>query len=183
MATGTQIRKRIKGALPYAIIGTLAILSGPAMTRVIYSAVKKEIRKREKEGATQALQETTFRSVLARLKKQGLIESPSRGIWQATKKAIGLYAAVSEKKIAYERFLLEHGKKRNTIIIFDVPEKKSSIRNYLRSELVALGYELLQKSVWIGGGPLPEEFINYLKEKDLFSAVHIFTIQKFGTIV
>ncbi len=175
-------KRRIKGALPFAIIAALALLDGPGTSRMIYLMVKKEIRKREKSAARNELQETAFRTVLSRLKKQGLVENPSRGIWRATKQAIGLHNTAETKKAAYARFVAENGKKRNTIVIFDVPEKKYWIRSLLRTELIMLEYELLQKSVWIGGGPLPEEFIAYLKEKELLSAVHIFTIEKHGTI-
>jgi DNA-binding transcriptional regulator PaaX len=177
-----KITQGIQKTLPYVIIGTLVVLNGAGMANVLYRIIKKEINKRDKESAKHELREATFRTMLTRLKKQGLIENPSRGLWRATKKAMGIYHAISEKDAAYKKFLAEHGKKRDTIVIFDVPKKKGKARNYLRTELLALGYELLQKSVWIGGGPLPEEFLGYLKEKDLLSTVHIFTIEKRGTI-
>ncbi len=172
----------IKNTIPYAVIAALAILNGPGMANVLYRMVKKEISKGEKEGVRRTLEETAFRTVLTRLKKQGLVENPSRGIWQATKKGLGICSAVSKKDAAYRQFVADHGKKRDTIVIFDVPKKKGSLRHHLRAELLELGYELLQKSVWIGGGPLPEEFILYLKERDLLRSVHIFTVQKQGTM-
>ena len=177
-----KITKGLKETVPYAIVAAFVLLSGPSAANVIYKIVKKELRRRSKAAAQNELQEATFRTVLTRLKKQGLVENPSRGVWRATKKALGIYHEVNAKDLAYKKFVAEHGAKRDTIIIFDVSEKKYHIRNRLRSELVDLGYELLQKSVWIGGGPLPEEFMFYLKEVGLLSAVHIFTVHKQGTI-
>jgi len=177
-----KITKRLQATVPYAIIGALALLNGPGMARVVYKIVKKEIDKRDRAHAARALQEATFRTILTRLKNQGLVENPSRGMWQATKKALGMYHAVRKKDEAYRKFFNAYGKKRDTIIIFDVSEKKFRVRNYLRMELISLGYELLQKSVWIGGSPLPKEFIAYLTEADLLGAVHIFTIEKRGTV-
>lgn len=177
-----KITKGLKATIPYAIIAALVVLDGPGMANVLYRTVKQELSKRDKANAKRELHEATFRTMLTRLKKQGLIENPSRGIWRATKKAMGIYSAANEKDAAYRKFLVEHGEKRDTIVIFDVPKKKGKARNYLRTELMALGYELLQKSVWIGGGPLPAEFMEYLKEKELVSTVHIFTIHKRGTI-
>mgnify|MGYP001582363785 CR=1 FL=1 len=177
-----QITKGIKKTIPYAIIAALALLNGPGTAHALYCMVKKEINKRDKENARHELQEAAFRTMLTRLKKQGLVENSSRGIWKATIKAMGMYTIVNEKDKVYKKFVAEHGKKRDTIVIFDVPKQKDSLRQYLRAELTDLGYELLQKSVWIGGGPLPQQFISYLKEKDLLFAVHIFTIKERGTI-
>ncbi len=178
-----KITTGLKKTVPYAIIGVLATLNGAGTANAIYRIVKKEIAHREKEHAKKELQEAVFRTMLTRLKKQGLVENPSRGIWRATKKALGIYSAVSEKDMVYKKFIAAHGKKRDTIIIFDVSEKKSYIRTCLRGELKLLGYELLQKSVWIGGGPLPEQFMEFLRDSDLLRVVHIFTVQRHGTIV
>jgi len=177
-----KITRGIKATIPYAILAAFAILDGPGMSKVLYKIVKKEINKRHKAGVQKELEKATFRTLLTRLKKDDLVESPARGLWQLTKKGLGFRAAISKKEESYRKFVADHGKERDTIVIFDVPKKKGSLRHHLRAELIDLGYELLQKSVWIGGGPLPEEFIAYLKEKDLLRSVHIFTVQKRGTI-
>src|SRR3989344_7975869 len=145
-----KITKGLINTVPYIVIAALAILNGAVMANVLYRAVKKELHKRDKAHAKRELQEATFRTILTRLKKQGLVENPSRGVWRATKKAMGIYNAVSEKDIAYKKFVAEHGKERNTMVIFDVPRKKDMLRQHLRMELISLGYKLLQKSVWIG---------------------------------
>ncbi len=177
-----KVTKGIKETVPYAVIAALMILNGPGTAQALYRMTKEGMHRRNKKNARNDLQKTAFRTVLTRLKDQGLVANPSRGVWQATKKAIGIYATVRGKEKSYEKFVAEHGKKRDTIVIFDVPKKKGSLRHRLRAELVELGYELLQKSVWIGGGPLPEGFMNFLKSADLLATVHIFRIEKRGTV-
>ncbi|OGI90468.1 hypothetical protein A2911_00690 [Candidatus Nomurabacteria bacterium RIFCSPLOWO2_01_FULL_40_15] len=44
------------------------------------------------------------------------------------------------------------------MVLFDIPEKKRKIRNWLRSQLKFWEFEMIQQSVWLGKGPLPKEF-------------------------
>jgi hypothetical protein len=41
---------------------------------------------------------------------------------------------------------------------------------------------MLQKSVWIGKRPLPEYFLEMLRERELFEYFHIFEIKESGTL-
>ncbi len=72
-----------------------------------------------------------------------------------------------------ENILNNRGKPRKLIIIFDIPEKKKRYREWLRNELVGFGFNLVQKSVWIGPG-LPKEFIEYLNETGLLKHIRFF---------
>ena len=171
-----------KETIPWAIITALALLNGPSMGRVLYRTIKKGMDRRDRADIKGELQEATFRTILTRLKTQGLIQNESRGIWSLTKKGLLMHKVKDTKDSAYGKFIADHGKQRDTIVIFDIPKHKNNTRDRLRAELIMLGYELLQKSVWIGGGPLPEQFISYLRAAGIMSAVHIFTIQKRGTI-
>ena len=73
--------------------------------------------------------------------------------------------------------------KENIVIVFDIPEKRQQERALFRFELRALAFVPLQKSVWIGNGPLPTDFITYMKDHNLLSCVHIFSINKKGTML
>ena len=68
------------------------------------------------------------------------------------------------------------------IVIFDIPERYKSKRNWLRSCLVNLNFKLLQKSVWLGKTKIPIAFIKDIKDLGIFSYIHIFSINKSGTI-
>jgi len=68
------------------------------------------------------------------------------------------------------------------IVVFDIPERERRKRDVLRFELISSGFEQLQKSVWIADRPMTEEFITLLDNLRLHSHVHIFTVQKHGTL-
>lgn len=119
----------------------------------------------------------SFSVILNRLQKQGLI-ARKNSKWSITglgRKIIG------ETKFKPDFELpLEDGKMR--LIIFDIPERERKKRLWLRLELVAYGYRLLQKSVWVGYRPLSEEFFRDLEGLNLRSHVHIFSIHHKGTL-
>ena len=66
--------------------------------------------------------------------------------------------------------------KRNMIVIFDIPEIRKKQRNWLRGDLMALGFIMLQKSVWLGPSPLPKEFISYLNETNILQYLKFFKV-------
>lgn len=52
---------------------------------------------------------------------------------------------------------------KNLIAMFDIPETKKAEREWLRWHLKKFNYSMIQKSVWVGPSPLPEEFLDYIK--------------------
>ncbi len=68
------------------------------------------------------------------------------------------------------------------IISFDIPEKESPKRAWLRSTLYNLDYKILHESVWIGNNILPEDFLEECRKMNLEKYVHIFSVLKKGTI-
>ncbi len=69
-----------------------------------------------------------------------------------------------------------------TIIAFDVPEKERKKRNWIRMSLINMEFSSLQKSLWVAHGSVAEEFIHALRERDMLDYVHIFSVDKKGTI-
>ncbi|MSR73813.1 MAG: hypothetical protein EXS60_02055 [Candidatus Pacebacteria bacterium] len=163
-------------------IALLSALNGEAGARVMYSLIGNHFKKRERETKQKMISEAAFRTALSRLKKQGIVESAGWGLWRLTKKGRASVLGAQARRKAYEQVREASKTRKDTIVIFDVPERRGKLRDYLRAELVSLGYEQLQKSVWIGGGPLPEAFMGFIEEKELLATVHIFTIAKKGTV-
>ena len=161
----------------------LSIVNGAAGARVIYSLLEEYFKKIDHEKKRRMISDSTFRTALSRLKKQGIVESAGWGLWRLTKKGRMSVVSAEERRKAYARICMASRERKDTIVIFDVPERRGKLRDYLRTELVALGYIQLQKSVWIGAGPLPEAFMEFIKEKELLPTIHIFTIARKGTIV
>lgn len=171
-----------KETVAIAVLITLvSVLNGAAGAQIIWQLARAyyKKKKREKENFDRAFGYTTLRVVLSRLKKDGLVENKGR-IWQITEKGkLWLKRFTSQNEFTKK---ITEKKEPDLVVVFDVPEKERKKRDYLRLELVSLGFQQLQKSVWLGHGPLPENFLEYLRQSCLFSCVHIFSIKKYGTI-
>ncbi len=63
--------------------------------------------------------------------------------------------------------------KKWRIVIFDIPEKQRSKRDFLRQELIESGFQRLQHSVWVSPYP-QEEFIELLKTEIEINHLAIF---------
>lgn len=124
----------------------------------------------------------TLSAVLVRLRNQGLVArsgSRKKSIWSLTKAGKKLLqksleeprSSVIPKKDGIAR-----------LVIFDIPERERKKRDILRVGLVSCNFERLQKSVWIGYNPLPEDLIQLIDDLGLQKGVHIFSIRDKGTI-
>ena len=130
------------------------------------------------EGSEQFMQmpkRKTLSVILWRLQKQGFVAREGR-YWRLT--STGKKAA---RQIALPRPLPPKDGRRR-IIVFDIPEAEKHKRGWLRRELVAYGYESLQKSVWHGMRPLPKRFFEEAEDIAILSYIHIFEITAGGTL-
>ncbi|MDP3935353.1 MAG: hypothetical protein Q8Q46_04020 [Candidatus Giovannonibacteria bacterium] len=119
----------------------------------------------------------TFSIILNRLQKQGLVERKNNkwGITNLGKKFIKNIKTTDVFNLPKKDGVLR-------LVIFDVPERERRKRDWLRLELIACDFKPLQKSVWKGDRPLPQDFLENLEELNLLSHVHIFTVRNKGTI-
>ena len=122
----------------------------------------------------------TLSAILSRLKRQGLV---ARG---GSLRSSQWYITSKGKMRLHERqeIVMEIPERDDIprLVIFDIPECERRNRNIVRTELTACGFRHLQKSVWLGFNPLPQQFIERLDELRLKNKVHILSIQKGGTI-
>lgn len=116
----------------------------------------------------------TIQTTLYRLKKRGLVESEN-GLWKLTKKGINY---VSNKLNFHKSYKVKQNSPKNMIISFDIPEKQRKKRDWLRIELVNLGFSILHKSVWLGPAPLPREFIKSVKDLNLIAYLKFFKAEE-----
>lgn len=134
---------------------------------------------RNSEFENKNLSRAQVSSMLTRLQRDGLVErngSKKQSVWGIT--AMG--KNFLKKQLTRSSNPKSDGVLR--LVIFDIPEKDKSKRYWLRRELIGLNYKILQKSVWIGTVPLPEEFIQDLKVLGLEKHIHIFSVNKAGTL-
>lgn len=125
----------------------------------------------------------SFSAILSRLRQQGLVARRGRRkrpYWSLTAKG---KSALEEANHEDDPLAdLPPRDKIPRLVVFDIPERERKKRNAVRQELLACDFHQLQKSVWLGYRPLPEDFFELLDELNLKKHVHLFTVRETGTI-
>lgn len=67
---------------------------------------------------------------------------------------------------------------KDLLIIYDIPQDKTSERNWFRRELKKFHFVMVQRSVWVGPSPLPKEFLLYVKSIGLKDSLKTFKLAK-----
>ena len=121
----------------------------------------------------------SFSVILSRLKSQGLVAKTG-----GSRYPVWILTNQGKNKIKSYGYFIKPAKADGIprLVAYDIPEKERKKRDWLRYELVACGYNPLQKSVWLGYSPLPEEFVQSLKDMNLRNKVHLVSIHKKGTL-
>jgi CRISPR-associated endonuclease Cas2 len=117
--------------------------------------------------------EVTIRQTISRMEKHGFIKKEN-GVYKLS--SVGKYLAqciLKRKKIFEKKW-----DKKYRVVIFDIPEKKKQSRNWLRDELYELKYKKLQKSVFIGKFPLPDDLVKSIKIKKIDKYVDYLLAEK-----
>lgn len=123
-----------------------------------------------------AYDDAVIHATLSRMKRNNLVEHHNH-IWNITKKGMAFLA--KQKAIRrHKQYRIPKSAERNMIIAFDIPERQKVMRNWLRVELVNLGFTMLQKSVWFGPAPLPSIFVSSLQKTRLLSHMKFFEVKE-----
>lgn len=67
---------------------------------------------------------------------------------------------------------------KNLLVIYDIPESVKRERDWFRRHLIKFGFVMVQRSVWVGPSPLPEDFLSYVKEIGLKENFKTFKLEK-----
>lgn len=73
------------------------------------------------------------------------------------------YLRVSDKGLEALETLKRERDGKWKMIIFDIPENKRQVRDYLRTKLKQLGFKRWQNSIWITPYRLPEDVVSELQ--------------------
>jgi len=115
----------------------------------------------------------TIQAGLYRLIEFGIVEKKQDG-FSLTKTGKALSVRILGKKKSLEKKW--DGKYR--LVIFDIPEQKKKVRNWLREELYLLEYDQLQKSVFVGKHPLTSEIIGDIGRLGIREYVNYLLVDK-----
>lgn len=103
--------------------------------------------------------------VIKKLEREGLLERRGRGDsarFELTDKGHDVVASYEIGKLSIRKPLRWDGKWR--LVIFDIKEKKRIARDELRDTLDTLGFQKLQRSIWVHPYPCAE-LISLIKRK------------------
>lgn len=176
-----------KQSLVIELLEHLAICGASLMIHALFTpyghGLRRSIREAEKLAEKcphdfSIHSQETISVTLSRLKRRGLVarRGPSKKtVWQIT--AAGKHHFMSTKKKGGD-FVLPPKDGRARLVIFDIPENEREKRDWLRIRLLSCGYTPLQKSVWIGERPLPEELRKELKSMGIDSYVHVVGLER-----
>jgi len=67
---------------------------------------------------------------------------------------------------------------KNLIVIYDIPEEKKKERDWFRRSLKKFNFIMIQRSVWVGPSPLPNDFLDYVKSIGLKDKFKTFKLAK-----
>lgn len=144
----------------------------------LFSARSTYIRKGilwERIQKRRIVSEDAFRKNIYRLNKKGIIKISGER-YVLSEKGCLLYER------PYKNIQTRPAKKKRVIVLFDIPEPKKKVREWLRFQIKSWGFKMIQKSVWLGDGPLPKEFTERLRLLGVEKDVKVFTVQKTATI-
>lgn len=125
----------------------------------------ERIQKRRK------ISQNVYYQNIHRLKKRGILEEKDNIFFLSQKGRAFFqnpYRKVKEKPL----------KNNKVLIIFDVPETKRKVRTWIRDQIKEWDFEMVQKSVWVGSGPLPKEFTERLKSLKVNSGVRVYNLRR-----
>lgn len=134
-------------------------------------------------------QKRRFDKMLYRLKNDDLIEDKvnnGKSYFKLTSKGKERFEILKKRRANAlpSNVYSSHSQKSDkfVIVVFDIPERERRKRAWLRSALRNIGFQLVQKSVWMGKVRIPKEFLDDLKELRLVEFVEVFEISKAGSL-
>ena len=67
---------------------------------------------------------------------------------------------------------------KNLLLIYDIQEERKKERDWFRRQLKNFDFIMIQRSVWVGPSPLPNDFLDYLKRIGLHQEFKTFKLSK-----
>lgn len=116
---------------------------------------------------------------ISKMKRDGLIETENNKFKISGK---GIDKLGKLRNNLPRRFYERTHKGNSVIISFDIPERLRRKRNWLREVIRNFGFKMIHKSVWMGKGRIPKDFIEDLENLKILEFVEIFEISKTGSL-
>lgn len=122
----------------------------------------------------------TLANALQKLKKEKLIRIGADAIMLSQKGQE--YIKKKGDRLHFFNSPFQKNSPKNLLVLFDIPEDRKGEREWFRKQLKEFGYEMIQKSVWLGPSPLPKEFVQYVKSIGLHDTIKTFKLASNQTL-
>ena len=113
-------------------------------------------------------------NTLQQLKKEKLIRTGSDAVMLSPQGRA--YLQKQSDRLHFFTSPFQKNSPKNLLVLFDIPENKKVEREWFRKQLREFGYEMIQKSVWLGPSPLPAEFVKYVHAIGLADTIKTFKL-------
>jgi DNA-binding transcriptional regulator PaaX len=120
--------------------------------------------------------ENTIKVTLSQMRKNGLIRNEGE-LWEITPIGKNYFQKKFDSLKQFNHTFKKDAPK-NLIVMFDIPETQKAEREWFRWHLKKFGYEMIQKSVWVGPSPLPPQFLQYVDKIKLKKTLKTFKLAK-----
>lgn len=140
----------------YLLATLLSCRSQRMQRRMLYEIVSARYKNNQ----------SSYRNTLSRLQKSGYIRYDKETVMLADRKFVTdhLLPTIHRQHVDTST---------QFVIMFDIPERIRGMRYWIRSQLKLWGFTMMQKSVWVGYGPLPDEFVQEIKRHKLQKFVKV----------
>jgi DNA-binding transcriptional regulator PaaX len=127
----------------------------------------------ERVNERRKISQISFAQKLHYLKSRNLIQYDRENIYLSNKGKL-----FYNEKVKFKNTFHKPKKEYEIILIFDIPESKRKVRNWLRNQLKDWNFTMIQMSVWKGDGPVSQDFLDYISLLGIKRCVKIFKVQK-----
>jgi len=161
----------------------------PFRGKVVWpKGIRKEmfkVRQARERARCAREQKIAYSKIIYQLKRDGLVEDKNKFL-KLTNVGLAKIGQLSKLVLHRDLPLVSTYKKQPApslkIISYDVPEKFRKKRDWLRSALKFLGFQMAHQSMWYGKMILPKNFVEDLERLELLPFVKIFSVNKSGSL-
>lgn len=153
----------------FNIKASLLYLSGHPALHKNYIGMAKFLEKRKKRPK--------FQNVLYRLLKRKVLQIKMNGKtcgYAITDKGKNELFKLRMKKLKKNKL----SKSRLLMVFFDIPETKRDLRDSLRDMLINIGFEKLQRSIWITDFDVVKDVSEFLNKNHLKKMAKMMIVEK-----
>jgi len=148
-------------------------------------AYKILAKKTDRASAAKAMR-VRYHNFLYKLKQEGLIQKERESDevrFGVTEKGMAKYAKLLQRESFPSPASYQHERGAGiTIIAFDIPESSRTKRDWLRNVLRAIGFTMIQRSVWAGNTRVPVALLHDFQELKILKYIEVFQTTETGIL-